>query len=323
MKTKITGIGHYLPNKIVTNDALATEYDITGGAERIFQKTGIRQRHYLEVGSTSNLVIKAIKDLIGSNKYKLNDLDCLILGTTTPDYFFPATATAVLNELNAKNAFGFDVSAACSGFMYALHLGRLMIESGEAKKIIVCGGDKMSSTLNGNDYKTAVLFGDGAGAVMLEAANENEDNYLHKSNCSMKKDGLSEVYLKTGLNSKHKTLDTIHMDGRRVYESGVSQMAKSITDYLKTMNLTLDDIDYIVPHQSNLRMLEAVADKLGLSMDKMLTNIETMGNTGSATIPICLSQHYEKKQIKKGDRLLLVGFGAGYSSAVCYLKWGI
>ena len=134
MKAKITGIGHYLPNKIVTNDTLASEYDITGGAERIFQKTGIRQRHYLETGSTSKLVIKAIKDLIGNNRYKLNDLDCLILGTTTPDYFFPATATAVLNELNAKNAFGFDVSAACSGFMYALHLGRLMIESGEAKK---------------------------------------------------------------------------------------------------------------------------------------------------------------------------------------------
>lgn len=321
MKARITGIGHYLPNKVVTNDDLATQFDIT--AERIFQKTGIRQRRYLEMGSTSNLVIKAVKNLIGSNTYKLKDLDCLILGTTTPDYFFPATATAVLSELNAKDAYGFDVSAACSGFMYALHLGRLMIESGESKKIIVCGGDKLSSTLTGHDYKTAVLFGDGAGAVMLEATDENEENYLHKSICSMKRGGLSEVYLKTGLNSKHKTFDGIHMEGRLVYASGVTQMAKSITDYLKLMNLTFDDIDYLVPHQSNLRMLESVAEKLGLSMDKMLINIENMGNTGSATIPICLSQHYEKKLIKKGDRLLLVGFGAGYSSSVCYLKWSI
>ena len=304
MKAKITGIGHYLPNKIVSNEDLATQYDITGGSERIYQKTGIRQRHYLEIGSTSNLVIKAVKNLIGSNRYRLNDLDCLILGTTTPDYFFPATAIAVLNELNVKNAFGFDVSAACSGFMYGLHLGRLMIESGEAKKIIVCGGDKMSSTLNDHDYKTAVLFGDGAGAIMLEAAEEKVENHLYKSFCSMKKDGLSEVYLKTGLNTKQKTIDTIHMEGRRVYESGVTQMTKSIADYLKSMNLTLDDIDYIVPHQSNLRMIEAVADKLGLSMDKLLTNIETMGNTGAATIPICLSQCYKNTQIKKGDRLL-------------------
>lgn len=321
MKAKITGIGHYLPNKIVTNDDLATQFDIT--ADKIFQKTGIRQRHYLESGSTSILVKKAIKNLIGSNKYKLNDLDCLILGSTTPDYFFPATATAVLSELDVKNAYGFDVSAACSGFMYGLHLGRLMIESGEAKKVIVCGGDKLSSTLTGHDYKTSVLFGDGAGAIMLEAADENEDNHLYKSICSMKMGGLSEVYLKTGLNSKHKIFDGIYMEGRLVYQSGVVQMAKSITDYLETMKLTFDDIDYIVPHQANLRMLEAVAEKLGVSMDKMLINIETMGNTGSATIPICLSQHHEKNLIKKGDRLLLVGFGAGYSSAVCYLKWSI
>jgi 3-oxoacyl-[acyl-carrier-protein] synthase III len=321
MKAKITGIGHYLPNKVVSNDDLATQFDIT--AERIFQKTGIRQRHYLETGSTSHLVIKAIKNLIGDNSYKLNDLDCLILGTTTPDYFFPATATAILTELNVKSGYGFDVSAACSGFMYGLHIGRLMIESGEAKKIIICGGDKLSSTLTGHDYKTAVLFGDGAGAVMLEATEGKDENYLYKSICSMKKGGLSEVYLKTGLNSKNKTFDGIHMEGRLVYESGVTQMAKSITDYLELMNLTFDDIDYLVPHQANLRMLEAVANKLGLSVEKMLINIETMGNTGSATIPICLSQHYEKKLIKKGDRLLLVGFGAGYSSSVCYLKWNI
>ena len=321
MKVKVTGIGHYLPNKIVTNDDLATQYDIT--ADKIFQKTGIRERRYLEIGSTSNLVLKAIKNLVGGNKYKLNDLDCLILGTTTPDYFFPATATSVLSELNVKNAFGFDISAACSGFMYGLHLGRLMIESGEAKKVIVCGGDKLSSTLNGHDYKTAVLFGDGAGAIMLETAEDGEENFLSKSICSMKKGGLSEVYFKTGLNSKHKMLDTIHMEGKLVYASGVTQMAKSISEYLKLMNLKFDDIDYIVPHQANLRMLESVAEKLGISMKKMLINIEMMGNTGSATIPICLSQFSESKVIKRGDRLLLVGFGAGYSSAVCYLKWAI
>lgn len=321
MKAKITGVGHYLPNKIISNHDLASQFDIT--ADKIFQKTGIRQRHYLEIGSTSNLVLKAIKKLMTDKNDDLHDLDCLILGTTTPDYVYPATATAILNELSVDNAYGFDVSVACAGFMYALHLGRLMIESGEAKKIIVCGGDKLSSTLNGHDYKTAVLFGDGAGAVMLEATNENDDNYLYRNICSMKKGGISEVYLKTGLNSRHKSVGTIHMEGRLVYASGVSQMSKSITDYLTQMNLTFDDIDYIVPHQANLRMLESVADILGLPIEKMLINIENMGNTGTATIPICLSQHYEKEIIKKGDRLLLVGFGAGYSSSVCYLKWGI
>lgn len=321
MRAKITGVGHYLPNKIIDNENLATQFDIS--AEKIFQKTGIRQRRYLEIGSTSDLVIKAIKNLVENTGTDLDNLDCLILGTTTPDYFFPSTATAVLNKINAKNAFGFDVSAACAGFMYGLHLGRLMIESGEAKKIIVCGGDKMSSTLNSNDYRTSVLFGDGAGAVLLETAVETDVNILFKSICSLKQDGLSEVYFKTGLNTKHKTIDTIHMDGRRVYESGVVQMAKSITDYLKAMNLTFDDIDYLVPHQANLRMLEAVAKSLEFPVDKMLINIENTGNTGSATIPICLSQHNEKNIIKTGDRLLLVGFGAGYSSSLCYLKWAI
>jgi 3-oxoacyl-[acyl-carrier-protein] synthase III len=321
MKAKIKGVGHYLPNKTVDNEELANTFDIS--SEKIFQKTGIRQRRYLEIGSTSDLVIKSIKNLVENTKTSLEDLDCLILGTTTPDYFFPSTATAVLNKLNATSAFGFDVSAACAGFMYGLHLGRLMIESGEAKKIIVCGGDKMSSTLNGNDYKTSVLFGDGAGAILLEAAEQSDSNFLFKSICSLKQDGLSEVYFKTGLNTKHKNIGTIHMDGRRVYESGVVQMAKSITDYLKAMNLTFEDIDYLVPHQANLRMLEAVAKALEFPVDKMLINIENTGNTGSATIPICLSQHSEKNILKKGDRLLLVGFGAGYSSALCYLKWNI
>lgn len=321
MKAKITGIGHYLPNKIIDNEKLAIDFDIL--AEKIFQKTGIRQRRYLEMGSTSDLVIKAIKNLTVNTNTDLDDLDCLILGTTTPDYFFPSTATAVLNKIKNNNAFGFDISAACSGFMYGLHLARLMIESGEAKKIIVCGGDKMSSTLNSNDYRTSVLFGDGAGAILLEPALESDSNFLYKSICSLKKDGLSEVYLKTGLNNKNKNVGTIHMDGRRVYESGVAQMAKSISDYLKKMNLTFNDIDYLVPHQANLRMLEAVAKSLEFPFEKMLINIENSGNTGSATIPICLSQQYEQNHIKMGDRLLLVGFGAGYSSAVCYIKWSI
>lgn len=321
MKAKITGTGYYLPNKIIDNENLAAKFDIS--AEKILQKTGITQRRYLQVGSTSDLVIKSIKNLIENTNVDLDKIDCLILGTTTPDYFFPSTAVAVLNKLNVHNAFGFDVSTACAGFMYGLHIGRLMIESGEAKKIIVCGGDKMSSTLNNNDYKTSVLFGDGAGSILLEGASHDETNYLYKSICTLKQDGLSEVYFKTGLNTTNKIIDTIHMDGRRVYESGVKQMEKSIIDYLHAMNLSFDDIDYLIPHQANLRMLEAVAKTLEIPIGKMLINIENTGNTGSATIPICLSQFNENKILKTGDRLLLVGFGAGYSSSVCYLKWAI
>lgn len=322
MKAKITGVGHYLPDRIISNDDLANRFEIS--AEKIFQKTGIKERRYLDSGGTSYLVVEAVRDLVKKTGVALDNLDCLILGTTTPDYFFPSTAAAVLNEIETTKAFGFDVSAACAGFMYGFHLGRLMIETGEAKKIIVCGGDKMSSTLNNEgDYKTSVLFGDGAGAVLLETADDSDENIVFRSVCSLKKDGLSEVYLKTGLNSKQKRIDLIHMEGRLVYASGVEQMAKSITDYLTEVKLSFDDIDYLVPHQANLRMLESVAERINFSRDKLLINIEKTGNTGSATIPICLSQYSESKTLKRGDRLLLVGFGAGYSSAVGYLKWSI
>ena len=319
MKAKITGVGHYLPSNVTDNTKLSGKYNIT--EEYIFSRTGIKERRYVDEDvTTSNIVCGAINNLLINTSKDIEEIDCIIVGTLTPDYFFPSTAVCAINQLKAKNAWGFDLSAACSGFCYGLATATAMIQQGNLRNVIVCGADRMSSTLNSFDYKTAVLFGDGAGAVLLEATNDNE--YVMKGNlCRVEADGLEDVYFKTPFNTPDWRHEKFELQGGKVYRSGVKFMADTIKKYLRESNLAFNDFDYIIPHQSNLNMLEDTAKDLGINLNKFKINIESVGNTGGASIPICLSQCVENGEIKKGDRLLLVSFGAGYTVSIIDLVW--
>jgi 3-oxoacyl-[acyl-carrier-protein] synthase-3 len=320
MKAKITGIGHYLPNKVINNKFLSENYDIT--EQDIFRKTGIKERLYVDENvTTSDIVCNAVNDLLKNTSKSIEEIGCIIVGTLTPDYFFPSTAVCAINQLKAKNAWGFDLSAACSGFCYGLATATAMIQQGTLCNVIVCGADRMSSTLNSFDYKTAVLFGDGAGAVLVEATNDN-DKYIIKGNlCKVVADNLEDVYFKTPFNTSDWSHEKFELEGGKVYRSGVEFMAKIIQQYLQENDLSFDDFDHIVPHQSNMNMLNDTAKLLQISIDKFKINIKDVGNTGGASIPICLSQCIKDGEIKKGDRLLLVSFGAGYTVSIIDLIW--
>jgi len=319
MKAKITGIGHYLPNKVIENKFLSENYKIT--EEEIFKKTGIKERRYVDENvTTSDIVCYAINDLLKNTSKSIEEIDCIIVGTLTPDYFFPSTAVCAINKLQAKNAWGFDLSAACSGFCYALATATAMIQQGTLRNAIVCGADRMSITLNNFDYKTALLFGDGAGAVLLEATGDNEDT-IKGSLCKVEADNLEDVYFKTPFNTTDWSHEKFELQGGKVYRSGVKFMAETIEQYLHENHLKLADFDYIIPHQSNMNMLNDTADLLNIGIEKFKINIEKVGNTGGASIPICLSQCVGNGEIKKGDRLLLVSFGAGYTVSIIDLLW--
>ena len=320
MKAKITGIGHYLPNRVINNKFLSENYEIT--EEDIFRKTGIKERLYVDENvTTSDIVCSAIDDLLKNTSKSIEEIDCIIVGTLTPDYFFPSTAVCAINQLKAKNAWGFDLSAACSGFCYGLATATAMIQQGTLRNVIVCGADRMSSTLNSFDYKTAVLFGDGAGAVLVEAANDDDDYVIKGNLCKVEADNLEDVYFKTPFNTKDWSHEKFELDGGKVYRSGVKFMATIIQQYLNENSLSFDDFDHIIPHQSNMNMLNDTAKELQIDIDKFKINIEKVGNTGGASIPICLSESIKNGEVKKGDRLLLVSFGAGYTVSIIDLIW--
>ncbi len=323
MKVKITGVGHYLPESIIDNEFLADHYkEIT--KERIFERTGIKERRYVDENvTTTDIVCYSIKDLLKKYKKSIKDIECIIVGTLTPDYFFPSTAVSAINKLKAKNAWGFDLSAACSGFCYGMAVAASMIQQGVIKNAIVCGAERMSATVNSFDYKTKVLFGDGAGAVLLEAARENESNVILGNLCKVEADNLQDVYYRTPFNTKDWSHEFFELQGGKVYRNGVKLMTNSIKEYLKKARVSIDDFDYVIPHQSNLRMIEDVVKGLKTDLSKFCINIESVGNTGGASIPVCLSEFVEKGKIKKGDRLLLSSFGSGYTISIIDLIWGI
>jgi 3-oxoacyl-[acyl-carrier-protein] synthase-3 len=321
MNAKITAIGHYIPDTIIDNKFIQDKYNYD--AQRIVERTGIKERRYVDKGvTTTDIACHAINDLLKNTPISINDIDCIIVGTLTPDFYFPSDAVAVINRLKAKNAWGFDLSAACSGFCYGMSIASAMIKAGTIKNAIICGAERMSATLNNFDYKTGVLFGDGAGAVLIEATRD-EEYKLVGSLCKVQADNLEDVYFKTPFNTENWNDEKFELDGGRVYDSGVHLMAETIKEYLSKNNLALSDFDYIVPHQSNLRMLKDVALKLNKTTDFFKINIEKVGNTGGASIPICLSDFVKRGEIKKGDRILLCSFGAGYTISIIDLVWAI
>ncbi len=326
IRAKITGTGKFLPDHVMTNHDLEKLVDTND--EWIQTRTGIVERRILKDPDkgTSNLATEAAKKALEDADVDAADIDAIIVATVTPDYFFPATACLVQKRIGAKKAFAFDLSAACSGFLYALTTGGNMIESGRAKKVLVIGADKMSSILNYEDRTTCILFGDGGGAVVLEATEEEAGiiDYVHYT----EGDEDCALYMPGGGSKHPATAETVaqglhylRQDGRAIFKKAIHGMADVSLEIMERNDLTSDDVAWLVPHQANLRIIDATANRMGVSKDKVMINISHYGNTTSGTIPLCLDDW--KDQLNKGDNLVLSAFGGGLTWGSIYLKWAI
>lgn len=320
----ITAVNGYVPDYVLTNAELEKLVDTTD--EWIQSRTGIQERRILkgEGKGTSDMGAEAVKGLLAKRGIDASEIDLLICATTTPDFQFPATANVITDKVGAKNAFSFDINAACSGFIYALNTGAKFIESGTYKKIVIVGGDKMSSIINYEDRTTCIIFGDGAGAVLLEpSADENgiQDAIL-------KSDGSGRIHLhqKAGGSVKpatHATVDAkehyVYQEGQSVFKFAVTNMADVSAEIMERNNLTADDIAWLVPHQANKRIIDATANRMGVGPEKVMLNIHRYGNTTNGTIPLCLWEW--EKQLHKGDNIILAAFGGGFTWGSVYIKW--
>jgi 3-oxoacyl-[acyl-carrier-protein] synthase-3 len=323
----ITGIGMYVPDKIMDNAYF--EKIVETSDEWIRTRTGIRERRLLENGATSDLATGAAKDLLEKYNLSADEIDCIIVATVTPDMFFPATACIVQNNINAKNAWGFDLSAACSGFLFAFQTGCSLVESGNYNKVLVIGADKMSSIVDYTDRNNCILFGDAGAAVLLEPT-EDKNVGMIDSILRVDGSGMESLHMKGGgsLNPPtHETVDKkmhfLYQDGKAVFKVAVKGMADVSYEIMRKNNLTSEDIAYLVPHQANLRIIDATAERMGIGKDKVMINIDKYGNTTAATIPLCLVDYYRAGKLKKGDNLILSAFGAGYTWGASYVKWGM
>lgn len=324
----ITAVGHYVPDKVLTN--LDFERMVETSDEWITTRTGIKERRILEDNlPTSYMAVKSIERLLAQRKISADEIDVIIVATVTPDMLFPATACIVQEKIGASKCWGFDILAACSGFIFALSTARQFIESGNYKKVLVVGADKMSSITNYKDRNTCILFGDAAASVLLEPSEEPGYGILDDI---MFVDGKGEKYLHMrgggSLNPPtHETVDKemhfIYQEGKPVFKDAVKGMADVSAEIMRRNNLSSDDVAYLVPHQANLRILTACAERMGIGMDKVMVNIHKYGNTTAATIPLCLSEYYDEGKLKKGDNLILSSFGAGYTWGAIYVKWSI
>ena len=321
----ITGVGGYVPDYILNNEELSRMVDTTD--EWITTRVGIKERRILtEEGlGTSYLARKAAKQLIQKTGVDPDTIDALIVTTTTPDYKFPSTASIVLGKLGLKNAFAFDFSAACCGFLYTLDVAASMIQSGRYKKIIVIGADKMSSLVDYTDRATCVLFGDGAGAVLVEAT-EEENVGVQNSYLRTDGQGLPFLHMKAGGSvcpPSHFTVDHrlhyLYQEGRTVFRYAVTDMSNDVMKIMEMNNLKADEVNWVIPHEANLRIIEAVTKRAGIPLDKVVVNIERYGNTSAATIPLALWD--AESQLKKGDNIIFTAFGAGFVHGASFYKW--
>ncbi len=324
IKAAITGVGGYVPGYILNNEELSRMVDTSD--EWIVQRVGIKERRILkEPGkATSDLGAKAIEDLLSKTSTSPEDIDLLVCPTITGDMIFPATSNIIGNKVGLKNAFNFDISAACSGFIYGIEIVCRMIESGAYKKAILVGAEVMSSITDYSDRTTSPLFGDGAAAVMIEPT--MEDNCIIDRLISYNGNGLQYLHMKSGGSlspASHDTVDRkehfVYQEGKTVYRFAVSIMSEISEQIMKRNNITPDKLAYLIPHQANLRIIEAVGRRLGIGMDQLLVNIDRYGNTTSATIPLCLWDF--ENHLKKGDNIILTAFGAGFTWGSIYLKW--
>lgn len=320
----ITAVGGYVPDYVLTNAELETMIDTTD--EWIQTRTGIKERRILkgEGKGSSDMAVEAAKDLLKKRGIGPEELDMVICATTTPDMVFPATANVITDKLGAVNAFGYDVSAACSGFIFALTTGSQFIETGKYKKVMVIGVDKMSSILNYEDRATCIIFGDGGGAVLLEPNTEGNgiiDAKLHSDGA-----GREFLHQKAGGSVKPASMETVmnkehyvYQEGKTVFKFAVKNMADVAADIMERNHLKSEDIAWLVPHQANKRIIDATAERMGLDESKVMINIQRYGNTTNGTLPLCLWEW--EKQLHKGDNIILAAFGGGFTWGAVYLKW--
>lgn len=322
----ITGIGRYLPEYVLTNKEL--ESYVETNDEWIRSRTGISERRILKdpQKATSYMAEKAALNALEDAGVTAGEIDAIIIATVTPDYFFPATAALVQKRIGADKAYGFDLSAACSGFLFALSNGAMMIESGRAKKVLVIGADKMSAIVDFTDRTTCILFGDAAGAVVLEEGGENDEGGIIDFVHHTEGDEQCMLYQPAGGSLNPATAETVankqhylRQDGRSVFKKATEGMADVSLEIMKKNNLNGDDVDWLVPHQANLRIIDATARRMGIDRNKVMINIEKYGNTTAATIPLCLFDWKDK--LVKGDNLILSAFGGGLTWGAIYLKW--
>jgi 3-oxoacyl-[acyl-carrier-protein] synthase III len=327
IRAQITALGMYVPEKRVTNDDLALLVDTSD--EWIRERSGISERRIVSDGqANSDLSVKAIENAFQGGDFRPEELDLIIVATVTPDMMFPSTACIVQDKIGARNAWSFDLSGACSGFLYAMATGAQFVQTGMYKKVLVVGTDVMSSILNFEDRSTCVLFGDGAGAILLEPTEDPDvgiiDFLLHSDGA-----GGKFLYMPAGGSlhpASHETIDKkmhyVHQDGRNVFKHAVKLITEVSRDILERNGYTADDVNLLIPHQANLRIIQSSLERLGLSPDRVVINIDRYANTTAATIPIGLTEAHQQGRIKKGDLLLLASFGAGFTWGSVLLRWG-
>jgi 3-oxoacyl-[acyl-carrier-protein] synthase-3 len=327
MRAAITATGHYLPLDVYPNAYFEQRLDTTDAWIR--SRTGIAERHFASGGGTSDLIVPAARRCLAPRGISAAAVDCIIVATMTPDRVCPSTAAIVQRKLGATHAWGFDLAGACSGFVYGLIVATKLVESGAARRLLLCGADRMSSVVDPEDRATAVLFGDGAGTVLIEAVDDEAvgilDHVFH-----MDGEGESSLYIPAGgsvepasAESVVKRRHYVVQDGPAVFKAAVVGMADVTAEVLKRNEVAVGDLAWLVPHQANGRIIEAVAKRLGLGLDRVIINLDRYGNTVGGTIPIALSEWNEQGRFTHGDRLVLSAFGAGFTAGSVYLRWAI
>ena len=317
IRSAIVATGSYLPKKCLTNEDLAKIVETSD--EWIVERTGIKKRYIVENELTSDLALHASLNTLKNSKIKAEEIELIIVATTTPDLTFPATATTLQAKIGAKNAFAFDVQAVCSGFVYALSVADNFIKAGQVKNALVVGAETLSRIVDWTDRNTCVLFGDGAGAVLLEATTDENKGIMA---AKLQSDGtLNDILKTTGGPSFNKQAGVIQMAGKEVFKHAVDKMTKSVLEALKKANLTAEDIDLLVPHQANLRILSSVANKLGLKDEQVIITVEKHANTSAASIPLALDYAVQNNKIKRGDLIVLEALGGGLTWGSVVLRW--
>jgi 3-oxoacyl-[acyl-carrier-protein] synthase-3 len=326
-RATISAIAHYAPPDVYPNAWYEERLGIAD--DWIRQRSGIVERRIASSGATSDLIVPAARECLEQRGIGAAQLDCIIFATITPDHVFPATAAIVQRKLGATKAWGFDLSAACCGFIYGLVTAAKLVEAGSCQRVLVCGADKMSAITNFDDRSTAMLFGDAAGVALVEKS-EDAELGLRDHLFRMKGEGAGQVLMPAGGSLKPASLDTVAkrehclvMEGQSIFKNAVAEMAEVSEELLRLNRLTTADLAWLVPHQANYRIIEAVARRLNLDMNKVMANVDRYGNTSAATIPVCLSEWQRKGLLRRGDRLMLTSFGAGFTIGGVYLRWSI
>jgi 3-oxoacyl-[acyl-carrier-protein] synthase-3 len=325
-RAKISALGTYVPSRILSNADLSKMVDTSD--EWIMQRLGIRERHLVEPGmATSDMAVQAAQRCLANRGVSASEVEVVIVATVTPDMLFPATACLVQDKLGAHGAWGFDLSAACSGFLYALQVGAKLVESGAHAKVLVIGADAMSSIIDYTDRTTCVIFGDGAGAVLVEPAAEGEVglvDYCHEIDGA----GAQSLNMPAGGSRLPASAETVaqrmhyvHQDGQAVYKYAVRKMVETSSKLLENNKITAADLACFLPHQANKRIILSTAERLGLPLERVVINIDRFGNTTAATIPLAMQTAVDERRLKKGDLVMLASVGAGFTAGACLLRW--